>query len=41
MSFNVHKFQTGHQILIKLSTHKVCYEDLGSKADCFMKKLVS
>ena len=34
------KVQVDHQILIKLRTHKVCYEDPGNKTDWFMKKPV-
>ena len=33
LSFINHIFQTGHQVLIMLSTHKVCYEDPGNKTD--------
>ena len=33
MSFSAIKVQTDHQILTKLRTHKVCYEDPGNKTD--------
>ena len=40
LSLTAIKFQIVHQILIKLRTHKVCYEVPENKTDCFMKKLV-
>ena len=33
LSFTAIKVQIGHQIFIKLRTHKVCYEDPGNKTD--------
>ena len=39
-SFTTIKVQIDHQILIKLRTHKVCYEDPGNKNNWFMKNLV-
>ena len=38
--FTAIKVQIDHQILMKLHTHKICYEDPGNKTDWFMKKLV-
>ena len=33
LSFTTIKFQIDHQILTKLRTHKVCYQDPGNKTD--------
>ena len=40
LSFTAIKYQTSHQILIKLRMQKVSYEDPRNKTDWFMKKLV-
>ena len=33
LSFTAIKYQTDHQIFIKLRTHKACYEVTGNKTD--------
>ena len=35
LSLTAIEFQIGHQVLIKLRTHKVCYEDLGNNSELF------